>query len=100
MLTDIEMNFSYEKHKDVLQTVFDHYESNRLPYYNFEIRTTNQDDAFLSCCQSRPGMWIDFQAKAEISHEFFYEMTSMLKHFWLSQALGEGNGQLGPTLCD
>jgi len=93
---DIEMNFSYEKHKEVLQKVFDHYENNRLPYYNFEIRTTNQDDAFLSCCQSRPGMWIDFQAKADISHEFFYEMTSMLKQFGYRKHWAKGMDNSDP----
>jgi len=93
---DIEMNFSYDKYKEVLQTVFDYYKTNRLPYYNFEIRTTNQDDAFLSCCQSRRAMWIDFQAKASISKNFFEEMTSLLKQYGYRKHWAKGMDNSDP----
>ena len=39
-------------------------EGNRMPYYNFEIRITKQDDAMMSCCNGRDTLFIDFQAKA------------------------------------
>lgn len=76
---DIEFNFDYRDHLKVLSTVQEHCNNNRLPYYNFEIRTTKQDDAMMSCCSGRDAMWIDFQAKADVSKEFFDAMEHTLK---------------------
>ena len=33
----------------------------------------------MSCCSGRDAMWIDFQAKADVSKEFFGEMEEALK---------------------
>ena len=76
---DIEFNFDFKKNKEVLRTVEEYCKQKRVPYYNFEIRTTKQDDAMLSCCQGRDGMWIDFQAKANVSKLFFDDIESILK---------------------
>lgn len=76
---DIEFNFDFKKNKDVLRTVKQYCDHTRIPYYNFEIRTTKQDDAMLSCCQERDAMWIDFQAKADVSKTFFDDIESKLK---------------------
>lgn len=76
---DIEFNFDFKKNKEVLRTVEKYCNRKRIPYYNFEIRTTKQDDAMLSCCQGRDAMWIDFQAKADVSRKFFTDIESVLK---------------------
>ena len=76
---DIEFNFDFKKNKEVLRIVKKYCDNTRIPYYNFEIRTTKQDDAILSCCQGRDAMWIDFQAKADVSREFFGEVENLLK---------------------
>ena len=64
---------------EVLSTVKHYCDNHRVPYYNFEIRTTQQDDAMMSCCSDRDAMWIDFQAKANISKEFFGAMEDLLR---------------------
>jgi D-arabinono-1,4-lactone oxidase. len=76
---DIEFNFDYEKSLEVLNMVRSFCQNLRVPYYNFEIRTTKQDNALLSCCNGHDSMWIDFQAKAEDSNQFFGEMEKLLK---------------------
>lgn len=76
---DIEFNFDYEKSLEVLNVVRSFCQNLRVPYYNFEIRTTKQDNALLSCCNGHDSMWIDFQAKAEDSNQFFGEMEKLLK---------------------
>ena len=83
-------NFDYDAHREVLRAVEGYCESTRIPYYNFEIRTTRQDDAMLSCCQGRDAMWIDFQAKADVSREFFDEMQSMLHPFGFRKHWAKG----------
>ena len=76
---DIEFNFDYRDHLKVLSTVQEYCNNNRVPYYNFEIRTTKQDNAMMSCCSDRDAMWIDFQAKADVSKEFFGAMEKVLR---------------------
>jgi len=76
---DIEFNFDYRDHLEVLFTVQDYCNHNRVPYYNYEIRTTKQDNAMMSCCSDRDAMWIDFQAKADVSKEFFGAMEEVLR---------------------
>lgn len=76
---DIEFNFDFQKNREVLRKVRAYCDSNRVPYYNFEMRTTKEDDAMLSCCHGRDAMWIDFQAKARVSRDFFDEMEQLLK---------------------
>ena len=75
---DIEFNFDFKTNKDVLRAVKSYCAKKRVPYYNFEIRTTKQDDAMLSCCNGRDSMWIDFQAKANMSHSFFSDIEKVL----------------------
>lgn len=76
---DIEFNFDFEKHREVLEAVRGYTSNNRVPYYNFEIRVSCGDDAMLSCCYERDSMWIDFQAKASVSKKFFGEIETLLK---------------------
>jgi len=80
---DIEFGFDYAKAEQVLTTVREWYlmEGNRMPYYNFEIRTTKQDDAMMSCCNGRDTLFIDFQAKASVGIDFFKQMEDLLKPF-------------------
>lgn len=93
---DIEFNFDYAKCSEVLNAVRGFCENNRVPYYNFEIRTTKQDDAMLSCCNGRDSMWIDFQAKAEDSHEFFDAMEKLLKPIGFRKHWAKGLGNTDP----
>lgn len=93
---DIEFNFDFNKNKDVLRSVKRYCDHNRVPYYNFEIRTTKQDDAMLSCCQGRDAMWIDFQAKADVSKEFFDEMESLLKPIGFRKHWAKGMANTNP----
>lgn len=76
---DIEFNFDFKKNREVLETVRDYCKNDRMPYYNFEMRTTKRDDAMLSCCYGRDGMWIDFQAKAAVAKDFFETIEHKLK---------------------
>lgn len=80
---DIEFGFDFSKAEDVLNTVRSWYlqESNHVPYYNFEIRTTQQDDAMMSCCHLRDTLFIDFQAKSTVSPTFFPHMEELLAPF-------------------
>jgi len=94
---DIEFNLDYKKHKEVLRSVQKYCSSNRMPYYNYEIRTTKQDDAILSCCQGRDAMWIDFQAKADVAKEFFHDMESILKPFGFRKHWAKGTSNTDPT---
>jgi len=76
---DIEFNFDFRSNKQVIQAVKKYCDSTRVPYYNFEMRTTQKDDSFLSCCYGRDAMWIDFQAKASESTSFFEDIEVILK---------------------
>jgi len=78
---DIEFNFAFDTSPDIIDVVYEHFAKNRMPYYNFEMRTTKRDDAMISCCQGRDAMWIDFQAKASDCEEFFATMESLLAHY-------------------
>lgn len=93
---DIEFNFDFTKHKEVLRTVKGYCDKKRVPYYNFEIRTTKQDDAMLSCCQGRDAMWIDFQAKADVSREFFDDIESILKPIGFRKHWAKGMDNTDP----
>ena len=94
---DIEFNFDFEKNGQVLKTVKEYCETKRVPYYNFEIRTTRQDDALLSCCHSRDAMWIDFQAKAgKVSKDFFHEIEELLKPIGFRKHWAKGLGNTNP----
>jgi len=94
---DIEFNFDFKKNKEVLRTVKQYCEHNRVPYYNFEIRATKQDDAMLSCCQGRDAMWIDFQAKANVSKEFFDEIESILRPIGFRKHWAKGMDNTDPN---
>jgi len=87
---DIEFAFDNNDSTAVLETVRDYCNSKRVPYYNFEIRTTKKDDAMLSCCHSRDTMWIDFQAKSDVSAEFFGEMQDLLSPFGFRKHWAKG----------
>jgi hypothetical protein len=93
---DIEFNFDFKKNKEVLRTVAKYCEGNRIPYYNYEIRTTKQDDAMLSCCQGRDAMWIDFQAKADVSRAFFDDIESVLKPIGFRKHWAKGMDNTDP----
>jgi len=43
------------------------------------MRTTQEDDSFLSCCYGRDAMWIGFQAKASECTSFFEDIEVILK---------------------
>ncbi len=93
---DIEFNFDLKKHKDVLRAVKGYCDENRVPYYNFEIRSTKQDDAMLSCCQGRDAMWIDFQAKADVSREFFNDIEVCLRPIGFRKHWAKGMDNTDP----
>ena len=93
---DIEFNFDFKKNYEVLWTVREYCKENRMPYYNFEIRTTKQDDAILSCCNGRDAMWIDFQAKAADSTTFFHDIESVLKPIGFRKHWAKGLGNTDP----
>ncbi len=94
---DIEFNFDLKKHKDVLRAVKGYCDQKRVPYYNFEIRTTKQDDAMLSCCQGRDAMWIDFQAKADVSREFFNDIEVCLRPIGFRKHWAKGMDNTDPN---
>ena len=71
---DIEFNFGFQKNQELLKTVKCYFKSNRLPYYNFEIRTTQRDDAMLRCCYGHDSIWIDFRSKTSVYIQFFGEI--------------------------
>lgn len=93
---DIEFNFDFKKNREVLQTVKEYCGHTRIPYYNFEIRTSKQDDAMLSCCQGRDAMWIDFQAKADVSKAFFDDIESKLKPIGFRKHWAKGMDNTDP----
>lgn len=93
---DIEFNFDLKKYKQVLTTVKKFCDDERVPYYNFEIRTTKQDDAMLSCCKGRDSMWIDFQAKADVSKDFFDKVESLLQPIGFRKHWAKGLDQSNP----
>ena len=93
---DIEFNLDMKKNKEVIRVVKQYCDHNRVPYYNFEIRTTKQDDAMLSCCQGRDAMWIDFQAKADMSREFFDAMEKLLKPIGFRKHWAKGMDNTNP----
>ena len=94
---DIEFNFDFSKNLQVLQTVRKYCSEHRVPYYNFEIRTTKQDDAMLSCCNGRDAMWIDFQAKAADSSAFFKDIETVLKPIGFRKHWAKGLGNTDPS---
>ena len=94
---DIEFNFDYRDHLSILSAVKDYCDNNRVPYYNFEIRTTKQDDAMMSCCSDRDAMWIDFQAKADVSKEFFGAMEEVLSPFGFRKHWAKGLENTDPS---
>ena len=93
---DIEFNFDFLAHKEVLKAVKGYCDTKRMPYYNFEIRTTRRDDAMLSCCYGRDSMWIDFQAKASVSRKFFDEMESLLRPIGYRKHWAKGMDNTNP----
>jgi len=93
---DIEFNFDLKKNKEVLRIVKEYCDRKRMPYYNFEIRTTKRDDAMMSCCQGRDAMWIDFQAKADVSRAFFGEMEELLKPIGFRKHWAKGMDNTNP----
>ena len=93
---DIEFNFDFLAHKQVLKTVKGYCDTKRMPYYNFEIRATRRDDAMLSCCYGRDSMWIDFQAKASVSRKFFDEMESLLRPIGYRKHWAKGMDNTNP----
>ena len=93
---DIEFNFDFLKNKEVLETVKKYCMSKRIPYYNFEIRTTQRDDAMLSCCYGRDSMWIDFQAKNTVSRQFFGEIEALLKPIGFRKHWAKGMDNTDP----
>lgn len=94
---DIEFNFDFKRNLDVLRLVRKYCNQNRMPYYNFEMRTTRQDDAMLSCCNSRDAMWIDFQAKAADSSAFFATIEAVLKPIGFRKHWAKGLGNTDPS---
>lgn len=80
---DIEFGMDYSKAEDILTSVRDWYltEGNRVPYYNFEIRTTKRDSAIMSCCYDRDTLYIDFQAKACETFPFFNQMEQLFEPY-------------------
>ena len=58
---DMEFGFKFEQAPEILEELMEHFKTHRMPYYNFEMRTTQADDAMLSCCNGRDTTWIDFQ---------------------------------------
>lgn len=80
---DIEFGMEYSKAEKILTSVREWYlaEENRMPYYNFEIRTTRRDSAIMSCCYGRDTLYIDFQAKSMDTHPFFNQMEELLAPF-------------------
>jgi len=74
---DMELGFSFSRAEDVLKAAFEFCKDSRMPYYNFEVRATQEDDAMLSCCHGRDTMWIDFQAKAGDNWKFFGQMEDL-----------------------
>jgi len=93
---DIEFNFDFDKHKQVLDAVKGYCDSNRMPYYNFEIRATQRDDAMMSCCYGRDSMWIDFQAKAVVGRKFFGVMEALLKPIGFRKHWAKGMDNTNP----
>jgi len=93
---DIEFNFDFRKNKEVIKKVKSYCDKNRVPYYNFELRTTKQDNAMLSCCQGRDAMWIDFQAKANVSREFFGAVETLLKPIGFRKHWAKGMDNTNP----
>mmetsp|Transcript_21764 Transcript_21764/g.60451 ORF Transcript_21764/g.60451 Transcript_21764/m.60451 type:complete len:192 (-) Transcript_21764:2497-3072(-) len=93
---DTDFNFDFEKNKEVIRALHHYCDNYRVPYYNFDIRTTKRDNAMLSCCQGRDAMWIDFQAKADVSREFFGEMEDLLRpigfrKYWWAKGMHNTN---------
>lgn len=80
---DIEFGMDFAKAEEVLTAVREWYltEGNRVPYYNFEIRTTKQDYAMMSCCYARDTLFIDFQAKASVGSHLFPKMEELMAPF-------------------
>lgn len=93
---DIEFNFDFMKNKEVLEAVKKYCMSKRIPYYNFECRTTQRDDAMLSCCYGRDSMWIDFQAKNSVSRQFFGEIEAVLKPIGFRKHWAKGMDNTDP----
>ena len=93
---DIEFNFDFGKNREVIRNVQKYCNGHRVPYYNFEIRATKQDDAMLSCCHGRDAMWIDFQAKADISRAFFDEIEAVLKPIGFRKHWAKGMDNTSP----
>ena len=71
---DIEFNSDFKKNKELIRAVKAYCDGTRVPYHIFEMRTTRQDDAILSCCHSLDAMWIDFEAKSDVSRAFFSDI--------------------------
>eukprot|EP00547_Thalassionema_nitzschioides_P004567 CAMPEP_0194208584 /NCGR_PEP_ID=MMETSP0156-20130528/6993_1 /TAXON_ID=33649 /ORGANISM="Thalassionema nitzschioides, Strain L26-B" /LENGTH=449 /DNA_ID=CAMNT_0038935585 /DNA_START=1 /DNA_END=1347 /DNA_ORIENTATION=+ len=80
---DIEFGMDYSRAEEILTSVREWYltEGNRVPYYNFEIRTTKKDSAMMSCCYGRDTLYIDFQAKASETFPFFNTMEKLFEPY-------------------
>jgi L-gulonolactone oxidase len=93
---DMEFGFDFNKAHEVLKAVKGYCDNYRIPYYNFEVRTTMKDDAILSCCYERDTMWIDFQAKANESGEYFGAMEDLLEPIGYRKHWAKGMDHTNP----
>lgn len=94
---DMEFGFEFQKAPEILGTLLDYFKSGkRAPYYNYEMRTTQMDDAILSCCHGRDTVWIDFQAKSEHMSEFFGAMEDLLAPFEYRKHWAKGMDHTAP----
>eukprot|EP00546_Thalassionema_frauenfeldii_P016853 CAMPEP_0178898806 /NCGR_PEP_ID=MMETSP0786-20121207/2547_1 /TAXON_ID=186022 /ORGANISM="Thalassionema frauenfeldii, Strain CCMP 1798" /LENGTH=147 /DNA_ID=CAMNT_0020569589 /DNA_START=69 /DNA_END=513 /DNA_ORIENTATION=- len=65
-------------------------EGNHIPYYNFEIRATKQDNAMMSCCFDRDTLYVDFKAKPAEAAPFFKQMEEFLTPYDCRKHWGTG----------
>jgi hypothetical protein len=89
---DLELAFDYEDSEKVLQHAMEYFRNRRVPYYNYEIRTTAKDDNLISCCNGRNTLWIDFQAKAKVCESYFQEIESHFSIFAFRKHWAKGVG--------
>jgi len=70
----------------------DFFKDRRVPYYNYEIRSTAKDDNLISCCNGRNTLWIDFQAKASHCESYFKEIETLFSPFSFRKHWAKGVG--------
>jgi L-gulonolactone oxidase len=95
---DMELSFDIAQADDVLKTFYDYqHKGNTLPYYNIEVRSTQQDDATLSAARGRDTMWIDFQACASArQQQFFGVMEDLFEHLDFRKHWAKGMDHMNP----